>query len=214
MKDADTEIIEVSTGDTVQAEIHKDSHQQHAAFINRRWQPILLNHAKQTLLQKDGTFLNGLPAKQLLTQNQIADYHWDWEAIANQAQIGFRRKTFYLTHQHEVQGALHALFPKQSISLPTSNLVYVDFIAVAPWNRRHFQQMPLFKAVGSALMVHTCNCSFSEGYDGVIGLHSLIQAEPFYQNIGMNGLFNDPQKNNMKYFELPPLEARELVSQI
>lgn len=207
------QIIEVKSSSLVDAVIYNGTHDPHALFINQNWQPLLYTLALRELTKPDGTFLADNEAKSVLTDNQIVDFKWDWVNITKQSENGFLRKTFYLVIDDRVQGALHAKFPKQSELYQNDNLVYIDFFAVAPWNRKHFGQTPLFKGVGTSLVLHTLNCSHSLGYSGVVGLHSLIQAEPFYYKLGMTALYQDNQYSDMTYFELPRERANALLTQ-
>lgn len=208
-----TQIIEVQSSVFVDAEIYNDTDESLALYINRHWQPILLNRALNELTKPDGTFRAGSEAKLVLTDNQIVDYTWDWIRISKQPQTDFDRKTFYLVKGGTVQGALHAKFPKKSELYQDENLVYVDYFAVAPWNRKHFGQTPLYKGVGTSLFLHALNYSHSLGYSGIVGLHSLIQAEPFYYKLGMIALYKDQAYSGMTYFELPREIAKDFLSQ-
>jgi len=84
----------------------------------------------------------------------------------------------------------------------------VEFIAVAPWNRKvPYVRERQFKGVGAILLnkiLHFCvnNTGLNPGFC----LHSLPKAEPFYTSLKM---LNVPSftKDGLVYFELPRTEA-------
>jgi hypothetical protein len=80
-------------------------------------------------------------------------------------------------------------------------LVYVSYIATAPWNREIIQRPPKLQGVGTALLLFAQNRSLELGYSGRVGLHSLPGYEKFYDNRGMLDLGSDPDYENLVYFE-------------
>lgn len=152
--------------------------------------------------------------KELLTEYCVVDSCWNWEQIVHQHDPGYTRHTFYLVCNNSVQGALHAKFPKQSQLSSDSELVYVDFIATAPWNRNIPGHPKQFSGIGTKLMIYVMQFSQSAGYSGIIGLHSLKQAEDFYRAMEMVELGHDESYGNMLYFEMPTNKvAKHLPSQ-
>ncbi len=89
-------------------------------------------------------------------------------------------------------------------------LVYVDYIESAPWNWSLAALAPLqprFKGVGSVLLREAVQQSFREEFHGRVGLHSLPQAEMFYEHCGMTRVGKDRQKQNLTYFEFTQQQA-------
>lgn len=84
---------------------------------------------------------------------------------------------------------------------PNRSLVYVHSLATAPWNRITNPDPNGFRAVGRALLKFAQFRSEELGYGGLVGLHSLLNAEPFYRKMGMIDGGADPDKENMTYFE-------------
>jgi hypothetical protein len=80
-------------------------------------------------------------------------------------------------------------------------LVYVSYVATAPWNREIIQRPPKLQGVGTALLLFAQNRSLELGYSGRVGLHSLPGYEKFYDNRGMLDLGSDPDYENLVYFE-------------
>ena len=84
---------------------------------------------------------------------------------------------------------------------PSRRLVYISFLATAPWNRAIIQSPPTYRAVGSALLQFARERSFELGYGGLVGLHSLSESVNFYSKIGMIGGDPDPDRDGLPYFE-------------
>lgn len=84
---------------------------------------------------------------------------------------------------------------------PHPQLVYVEALASAPWNRSNLQQPPTLRGVGSVLLNFARRRSLDLGYGGRIGLHALPGAEAFYTLKNMTDYGSDPDKENLVYFE-------------
>ncbi|EXF55735.1 hypothetical protein J502_3159 [Acinetobacter sp. 1294596] len=135
------------------------------------------------------------------------DEHWDWFGKA----LHFSQKNgyewFFLYIDQKPQGACLIYQPKDG-ALNNSPIFYVEFIAVAPWNRKvPYVRERQFKGVGAILLnkiLHFCvnNTGLNPGFC----LHSLPKAEPFYTSLKM---LNVPSftKDGLVYFELPRTEA-------
>jgi hypothetical protein len=100
---------------------------------------------------------------------------------------------------------------KQSRAVSRSPIVYVDFVAVGPWNRREIQNPQRFRHLGSVLLGAAVARSFSLGLDGRCGLHSLPQSEGFYRRIGMTDLGIDAGYGSLRYFEFTDQSARKFI---
>ncbi|MEH1830576.1 MAG: GNAT family N-acetyltransferase [Nostoc sp.] len=94
------------------------------------------------------------------------------------------------------------LYCYRSLLASTKNLVYVDYLTIAPWNRRSIENPPMYKGVGSSLLKFAIEHSFDLDYKGRIGLHSLPGAENFYAKFGMVDLGYDSNKQGLRYFEI------------
>lgn len=94
------------------------------------------------------------------------------------------------------------------------SMIYVEYLEVAPWNRRHLgDEVPRFRAVGSALMRAAIEFSYQEGFKGRIGLHSLPQSNGWYANTcGMADLGTDPDYQHLRYFEMTPEMAEAFIA--
>ncbi|WP_228039823.1 hypothetical protein [Nodosilinea sp. LEGE 07088] len=84
-------------------------------------------------------------------------------------------------------------------------LVYVEYLASAPWNRRLLENPPYLIGVGRALLLFTRQRSVELGYGGRVGLHALPGAEAFYRRYDMPDYGSDPDKDGLVYFEYAAL---------
>lgn len=87
-----------------------------------------------------------------------------------------------------------------------SRLVYIDYLASAPWNRKRIEDPPYFVGVGRALLIFARKRSMALGYSGRVGLHSLPGAEAFYHRQNMPDYGADPDKEGLVYFEYGTLQ--------
>ena len=84
-------------------------------------------------------------------------------------------------------------------------LVYVEYLASAPWNRRLLEDPPYLIGVGRALVLFARQRSVELGYGGRVGLHALPGAEAFYRRYSMPDYGSDPDKEGLVYFEYAAL---------
>lgn len=194
-------LMNVEKGEMCSATIYSDTHNTHVPLIKSTWTPVLYQYAQKIKAQEPELLQND--PKAALSKYGVADLGWPWDKIVNQASTQeFDRKTFYLTIMDDVEGVVHIKYPKQSKQDSALRVVYIDFVAVAPWNRGVLENKR-YSGVGSVLISHVIEFSNSEGFSGLIGLHSLFQAEGFYKKIGMIDFGRDTSYGNMLYFELP-----------
>ncbi len=97
---------------------------------------------------------------------------------------------------------------RPAVLTPGEAVVYVDYIEAAPWNLRAAAHPPHFLGAGTALIIEAVRLSKEWGLNGRVGLHSLPQAEPFYQHrCGMRRVGSDPNYYDLAYFEYPDGEG-------
>jgi hypothetical protein len=130
------------------------------------------------------------------------DRMWDWIA----------KERIYLALPNYESYALECESMTQGLMLvdtrlhrsqiePNRRLVYVSFLATAPWNRSIIQEPPIYRAVGSVMLQFARERSFELGYGGLVGLHALSESVSFYHKIGMIGGDPDPERDGLPYFE-------------
>lgn len=110
------------------------------------------------------------------------------------------------------EGLMAILKQPLPAKLSIGHLLGVDFLEVAPWNLKYFQPSPMYLGVGSALIREAVHLSHERGLGGRIGLHSLPQAEEFYESrCKMTWLGKDPGYYDLAYFEYTEQQAREFI---
>jgi hypothetical protein len=91
-------------------------------------------------------------------------------------------------------------------------LVYVDYVESAPWNIRPLVEQPRYGGVGARLMA-AVRVSVAKGFAGRVGLHSLPQAEAFYETTcGMTRVGIDPEYEGLVYFEWTAEQATAFLT--
>ena len=134
------------------------------------------------------------------------------EAQLTSAQFAF----LAIRAEGKVQGFVKLIVDGYTSNAPTTlgkPLVYVDFLESAPWNVKRYmdvlQREQRFKDVGRELIRAAIYESLNRGFGGRIGLHSLPEAEGFYQQLGMVRLASDATKGDLVNYELDDRLAQE-----
>ena len=114
-----------------------------------------------------------------------------------------------------VEGLIKLLVEGQDSRLAVgSQLVYIDLVESAPWNVGRYMKVlgrdPIYKDTGLELVRLAIKESLKCGYDGRVGLHSIVPAEGFYRGLAMKEFGPDPSKGNMNYFEFEETTAKDL----
>lgn len=142
--------------------------------------------------------------------------HWSWRDKQCGIQGSLSNPNFCVVCANETQGLmiLDTLQDGRLQSQLGKAIVYIDYLEVAPWNRRHLpDDIPRYSAVGSILMRAAIEVSIHEGFKGRVGLHSLPQSNDWYANkCGMTDLGPDPTKQNLRYFEMTPEIAQAFIN--
>lgn len=117
----------------------------------------------------------------------------------------------------DCQGQLHGIVIfetalQPSCRTPGSHVLYVNYLAPAPWNRRNKQGLGRFKCVGRQLVAQAIRESLSAGCPGRIGLHSLPCGIEFYSQIGFDKFDTEDSRPGMTYFEMGPKAALALLA--
>lgn len=141
--------------------------------------------------------------------------HWDWQKKAQNHNLGLSTPGFCVVCDEMTQGLMITNTFGVSRIKENSPTVYVDYLEVAPWNRKFFPgDQPRYAAVGSALLRAAIATSIDAGFHGRIGLHSLPQSNTWYTNCGMQDLGRDPdpRTQHLRYFEMTPKAATAFIA--
>lgn len=138
------------------------------------------------------------------------DYQWDWKWKADRWRPLLTFHSFAIVCENDLQGLMLANDLKSARVQAQfgTPIVYVELLATAPWNRAKIQKPKRFRGVGTVMMAAAIQLSLDLGFKGRIGLHSLPDAEAFYQNdCGMTPLGRDTAYGNWIYFEMTEEQA-------
>lgn len=185
--------------------------QAHLDFMEAKWAPALKRQYDLAILQyfqlptaaqTDQAFSD------ILQRLEVEDQHWTWSTKGVVAP-GAQTRVFSLLNAGEVEAAMVLQLDRNSWD-PAAPLpiVYVDFVAVAPWNRKTFQDPQRFRRLGTLMLGAAVELSRMLGRDGRCGLHALGQSEGFYRHIGMRDFGLDAAYSSLRYFEFDAPAAR------
>ena len=138
--------------------------------------------------------------KALQNDLMLEDYHWNWYKKAlKYSTIGYN--WFFLKTSEGIQSVCLTFHPKKSI-LQNIDIFYIEYIASAPWNRKSSFYERKYKGAGTELIrqiqLYFINKHhFSYGFS----LHSLPQAQKFYESIGMVNL-SEYNKGTLIFYEI------------
>lgn len=138
--------------------------------------------------------------EEFLSKIQIEDSHWNW-FNKSRCYSTEEYKWFFLKTSHDVEAACLIYFPKES-ALNQDDIFYIEFIAVAPWNRLTPLEEKRYNKVGKKLLQAVIKYSTATlGYRYGFCLHSLPQAKGFYEHIGMIHI-DKLDKAQLQYYEI------------
>lgn len=183
-------LVQGADGALVEAVLLDDLEKRHLDQMEATWGPVI-EHVKRTLAR----------------DRWPEDWHWNWRDKLSHAHGTFGQRAFCITCAGDVQGAM--LVDLASLSnRGARSVLYVDYLATAPWNRPAIQDPPRFRGVGMIFLAAAIQLSKDEGFKGRIGLHSLPGARKFYEEkCGMTVIGPDPQKQNLTYYEFTGEQA-------
>ena len=191
-------------GKTFKIDLAEGLDTSHLDFMEAQWTPAMHRQYSLALLrffQLPAADQTSEKLDETLGKFDVQDHHWRWRTKCAIAP-GTNRRVFSLLNAGEVEAAMLLLLGKTSrdpsIFLP---IVYVDFVAIAPWNRKAFQNPQRFRHFGTVMLGTAVEFSRTLGLDGRCGLHSLPQSEGFYRHIGMRDFGLDAAYSSLRYFE-------------
>jgi len=184
---------ETATGRLVEASLFDDISDRHLGLWGDTWEGAMEAHCRG---RKAG--------------EQPEDHHWDWKVKAEAWRPVLGYHSFALVCDGGLQGLMWVC-DFRSARIPAQfgkPLVYVEFLASAPWNRPEIQTPPRYRGVGTVMVGAAVELSRELGYRGRIGLHSLPRAEPFYREAcQMTELGYDAADEGLMYYETTDKQA-------
>ncbi|MGD0228175.1 MAG: GNAT family N-acetyltransferase [Terriglobia bacterium] len=191
------------SGQLVEATLYDGMGRTEVEAAEAVWMPFLQEQLK---LMKD----RGVPKEQWPQHR-----HWDWRKKFNEIEGLLAYRMFGVECVSQMQGLMLVTTAGKACRIPSQKgmpLVYVHFLAAAPWNLPSIVKEPRFSHVGSVLIHTAIDLSMAEEVGGRIGLHSLPQADSWYASgCGMTDLGCDPAVQNLRYFEMTREQAAEFL---
>lgn len=201
-------------GSAVTIEFFRDVDEEHAMRAHSSWCPILIERHNLAMLRHRQLNKPTLADWLVLQQEYgVPDAKWQWPDLLAEVRGKTTHASFCIDANGEVQAMMRVDLTKRCrlSGQAEQHLVYVDRIAVAPWNRRQIQNPPFLTGLGKILLGVAVSLSVDEGWDGRTGLHSLLQAEGFYRRSGMSDHGVDSDYEGLRYFEFSASDARKFL---
>ena len=140
--------------------------------------------------------------KARLQEAEAADKYFDWEWKQRVLVSSGEVEGYAIEHEQMTQGLMMIRTRgRRSFFDESRRIVYVSRLATAPWNRADLQTPVEFRAVGGTFMRFAQLRSEELGYGGLVGVHSLPEAEAFYRKLKMADCDLDEDYENLRYFE-------------
>lgn len=199
-----------STDEYEDADLFHGIDEANLAHIEGRWRPMFELRREQAKA-----------AGQSMSDINAEDAHWNW---GSKALAAITDPFLYDIFALECGGNTQALLltckgSKDCFSRhpehPKAHMLYIEFLATAPWNRHRLVPEPTYKGAGRVLIGTAVSQSLEEEMGGRIGLHSLPGAEEFYRDaIGMTdlGVDEEGEHKGLRYFELPASQTATFLT--
>ena len=190
----------ISDGEMVEAELCDEITEDQMVQWDTLWVPRMVEAVQRNI------------RRQLPREKWPEDLHWNWQnKIARRRELLGTRGLSLMCNK-ELQGLMIVDLTKGA-KLPNQRgkpIVYIEYLATAPWNRSQIVEQPVYCGVGRAMVLAAIKLSRSEEFRGRIGLHSLPQSEKFYlSKCGMTPVGKDPSKEQLLYFEMTEEQATQ-----
>lgn len=191
--------------DGMKFDVYEGSSFQRALECNQLWSMSLL----EVLEIIENEVSDESEILECIAEVQAEDSHWDWfgktAAMTSEEYIWF-----YLVADGKPQGACVVFHPKQS-SFDGDQIFYIEFVAVAPWNRHSRFRSKKYSGVGSTLLASASSFIADRfGYRNGFSLHALPQAKSYYEKIGMQHI-SEEDKDLLCFYEMPERSAKKFL---
>jgi hypothetical protein len=192
-----------SSGELVEATFLAELDRAEVENAERQWIPFLRERLEQ------------LKASAVPREKWPEHSHWNWREKYEVTEGLLAYKMFGIECHSQMQGMMLVATAGKTCRLAPQKgkpLVYVHFLAAAPWNVPSIVEKPRFSLAGSILIAAAIHLSLAEEFSGRIGLHSLPQSDDWYaKKCGMTDLGPDQATQNLRYFEMTPEQAAEFL---
>lgn len=180
-------------GQLVEADLFEGISDENLRDYKEKWLPALIAEREryETGCKTD---------KDLL---KVEDAHWNWDEKVAFTKSSLSHRHFVIESEGVTQGLMQLAFSIHHSRIdPNKHLVYIEYLSVAPWNRKNHTDALSFKGVGSILVFQAIITSLNEGFWGLVGLHALPGAVSYYKKLGMISFGSDNDHQCLEYFEM------------
>ena len=193
------ELLNRHTGSFEPVELYDEIDAGHLDQFEKLWWPAIQARFKQ------------FPSLEKAGEGNVQDAGWRWNELVP-ATPRLDLCTFSVECSGTLQGMMRVFTTRRSRLAGELDLVYIDRLASAPWNRRRFTENPKYKGVGELLMAAAVSLSVDRECKGRLALHSLPESESYYANIGMQDLGPDLKSEHLRYYEMTEQTATSFLS--
>lgn len=138
--------------------------------------------------------------QEVMEKIQLDDNHWDWLAKSCLHRSD-EYDWFYLDIGNRTEAICLIYHPKDSV-IDSQDIFYIEYLAVAPWNRANPMAAKEYDRLGSLLLKYVIDFAKTNlGLRHGFCLHSLPKAKGFYKHIGMIE-YDQYKKGSLSYFEM------------
>ncbi len=184
------------------ADVYQELDQKNFDDFERLWKPVLAKRRAEVHTLAETADAN------------VQDEHWDWVGKSKVAASRLGQETFAV-ECGETQGLMLVDLNGfgRLAAQKGRELIYVELLSTAPWNRYKTVASPRYKSVGRVLIATAISLSIDSGFRGRLGLHSLPQSESWYRDVvGFTDLGLDAPKR-MRYFEMTQDQAMAFLEE-
>jgi Acetyltransferase (GNAT) domain len=147
--------------------------------------------------------------KQRLARSE-EDAHWNWDKKYEFLRLQPSYEKYAVEVKNITQGLMFIELDMHRSRLDEGkNVVYVEYLSTAPWNRASAPARS-YRGIGSGLLSYAIERSVELEYGGRVGLHALPRAKGFYEGFGMKRFGPDAEKEALEYFEMASDKALEI----
>jgi hypothetical protein len=127
---------------------------------------------------------------------------WDWPSKDKYLLAKNTVCDYAISRGESVEGIMILQEPEPSRLDPQAQVLYVRYLATAPWNRACADHSGQYRHIGTVLLAQAIRESNTLGCDGRLGLHSLSGSDSFYRKLRFHEFGSDPGHRGLTYFEL------------
>lgn len=138
------------------------------------------------------------------------DGKWPWEEHIKRGTLEDDRVVLALECTSALAGMISIrLAPADSKLTSGADMLYVEYVGVAPPNQPEPVGERMIAGVGTLLVITSLQLSVMLGCDGRVGLHSKPDVEDFYRKRGFDEVgYDQTDDGTWLYFEMSPEGAR------